>query len=234
MRPRRHRNFSVVPVARYSLFRACTEPDVRTRELGRLRSCLLYTSLLLAVSLLYPLILLESTKYPELLSLFSFMALGNIAGLAPLALFTTAQQQLGRRWWQQFPMVVLMSLLGAGMMLTTARAAWRAFSKRETDFERTAKFGIDPSDRKDWMRLRYQNPIDPIVYGELALAGLNFITSYSAIRVGAWPIALYSLIFAFGLSFTAGSTLTQAFRRRLKLSNSGMLPGPSPAPSAGE
>ncbi len=211
----------------------------KSRRLQKIQATLHLTGysihlLLLAVSLLYPLILLESTKYPALLSLFSFLALGNIAGLAPLALFTTAQQQLGRRWWAQFPMVVLMSLLGAGMMLTTARAAWRAFSNRETDFERTAKFGIEASDKKDWMRLRYQNPIDPIVYGEMALAALNFSTSYFAIRVGAWPIAVYSLIFGFGLSFTAGSTLTQALLRRLRLSNSGMLSGPSPAPSAGE
>jgi cellulose synthase/poly-beta-1,6-N-acetylglucosamine synthase-like glycosyltransferase len=78
--------------------------------------------LLLSLTLLYPLLLAEATRYPTLLSMFSFMALFNVAGLAPVALFTTSQQQLGRRWWRLVPAILLMGALGAGMMLTTARA----------------------------------------------------------------------------------------------------------------
>ncbi len=99
--------------------------------------------LLLSLSLLYPLLLAEATRYPTLLSIFSFLALTNIAGFAPLALFTVAQQQLERRWWRLVPFIVLLSLLGAGMMLTTARAAWRAASGRRGVSERTPKF-------RDW------------------------------------------------------------------------------------
>ena len=171
--------------------------------------------LLLALCFLYPLLLAEATRHPTLLSLVSFMALCNVAGMAPLALFTTAQQQLGRRWLRLMPMVLLLSLLGAGMMLTTARAALRAFSGRHDGFVRTPKFGMG-NDGNDWMHLRYQNPVDVIVVAELGIAALNFYTSFTALNHGAWPIAFYSAVFGFGLLFTAGCTISQGLRRRLK------------------
>jgi cellulose synthase/poly-beta-1,6-N-acetylglucosamine synthase-like glycosyltransferase len=171
--------------------------------------------LLLSLSLLYPMLLAESARYPTLLSLFSFLALSNVAGFAPLALFTVAQQQLERRWWRLVPLILLLSLLGAGMMLTTARAAWRAFSGRRGAFDRTPKFGVG-QEPKDWMRLRYQYPIDLIVIPEIALALFNFNTSRTAVDAHAWPIAVYTAIFGLGLAFTAGSTIFQAAGRRLK------------------
>jgi len=171
--------------------------------------------LLLSLSLLYPMLLAESARYPTLLSLFSFLALSNVAGFAPLALFTAAQQQLERRWWRLVPLILLLSLLGAGMMLTTARAARRAFSGRRGAFERTPKFGVG-KERKDWMQLRYQYPIDFIVIPEIALALFNFNTSRAAVDAHAWPIAVYTAIFGLGLAFTAGSTIFQAVGRRLK------------------
>jgi cellulose synthase/poly-beta-1,6-N-acetylglucosamine synthase-like glycosyltransferase len=171
--------------------------------------------LLLSLSLLYPMLLAEATRYPTLLSLFSFLALSNIAGFAPLALFTAAQQQMERRWWRLLPLILLLSLLGAGMMLTTARAAWRAFSGKRGVFDRTPKFG-GGADRKDWMRLRYQYPIDLIVIPEIALALFNFHTSQTAVHAQAWPIAVYTAMFGLGLAFTAFSTIFQAVGRRLK------------------
>ena len=139
----------------------------------------------------------------------------NIAGFAPLALFTVAQQQLERRWWRLVPLIILLSLLGAGMMLTTARAAWLALSGKRGVFERTPKFG-QGKESKDWMRLRYQSPIDLIVIPELALSALNFHTSQTAINAHAWPIAVYTAIFGLGLAFTAGLTIFQALGRRFK------------------
>jgi hypothetical protein len=171
--------------------------------------------LLLSLSLLYPLLLAEATRYPTLLSLFSFLALTNVAGFAPMAMFTAGQQQLERRWWRLVPIIFMLSLLGAGMMLTTARAAWRALIGRRSAFERTPKFGIG-AEGKDWMRLRYQSPIDLIVVPELALAAVNFSTSYTAVGAHAWPIAVYTAIFGLGLAFTAGLTIYQGLGRRLK------------------
>jgi hypothetical protein len=132
-----------------------------------------------------------------------------------MAMFTAGQQQLERRWWRLVPLVFMLSLLGAGMMLTTARAAFRALIGRRGAFERTPKFGAGEG-RRDWMRLRYQSPIDLIVVPELALAALNFNTSHTAIGAEAWPIAVYTAIFGLGLTFTAGLTIYQGLDRRLK------------------
>jgi hypothetical protein len=161
------------------------------------------------------LLLSVSAQYPSLLSLFGFMAVFNLAGLVPAVLFTTAQAQLGRRWWRLFPVVLLLSLLGAGMMLTTARAAWQAFSKRRGVFERTPKFGV-MGKKRDWMRLRYQPPVDKIVVLEYAVAALNFYTSYTALSQSVWTVGLYTFIFGLGLALTASWTLAQALGRSLK------------------
>jgi cellulose synthase/poly-beta-1,6-N-acetylglucosamine synthase-like glycosyltransferase len=171
--------------------------------------------LLLSLVILYPFLLTEATRYPTLLSLFSFLALTNVAGFAPMAMFTAGQQQLERRWWRLIPMVFMLSLLGAGMMLTTARAACRALAGHRGAFERTPKFGAGP-ERRDWMRLRYHSPIDVIVVPELALAVLNFNTSHTAVGAHAWPIAVYTAIFGLGLTFTGGLTIYQGLGRRLK------------------
>jgi cellulose synthase/poly-beta-1,6-N-acetylglucosamine synthase-like glycosyltransferase len=172
--------------------------------------------LMLSLCFLYPLLLLESSRYPALLALFGFMAAFNVAGLAPVALFTSAQFHLGRRWWAMLPSVFLLSFLGAGMMLTTARAAFQAFSARRPGaFERTPKFGLG-GQRHEWMRLKYQTPIDKIVIAEMTLASLCLFTSFSAAERHAWAIGFYTAIFGTGLLITSGSTIYQALGRRWK------------------
>jgi cellulose synthase/poly-beta-1,6-N-acetylglucosamine synthase-like glycosyltransferase len=171
--------------------------------------------LMLSLTFLYPLLLVEATRYPTLMSLFSFMVLANLAGLAPLALFTSAQQQLGRRWERLVPLIFFMTILGTGMMLTTARAALRALLRRPSAFERTPKFGFRKRSA-DWMRLRYQRPVDLIVIAEIGLALFNLRTSLMALQVHAWSIALYTAIFGLGLCFTSGCTIAQGLTRRLK------------------
>jgi cellulose synthase/poly-beta-1,6-N-acetylglucosamine synthase-like glycosyltransferase len=184
--------------------------------------------LMLSLCFLYPLLLIESSRYPALLALFGFMAAFNVAGLAPVALFTSAQFHLGRRWWAMLPSVFLLSFLGAGMMVTTARAAFQAFSASHPGaFERTPKFGLGKQ-RHDWMRLRYQTPIDKIVFAEIALAALCLFTSYSAVARHAWAIGFYTAIFGLGLLLTSGSTVFQALGRRLK-SRSAAQPAFEPA-----
>jgi cellulose synthase/poly-beta-1,6-N-acetylglucosamine synthase-like glycosyltransferase len=168
--------------------------------------------LMLSLCFLYPLLLLVAAQYPQLLSLFGFMAAFNIAGLAPMSLFLTAQHKLGRSWLRSLPSVLLLSLLGAGMMLTTARAAWQAFTSPPGAFERTPKFGLTPQ-RRDWMRLRYQPRIDPIVVAELALAVFTLGTSYYATGQHAWAVSIYTAVFGCGLLFTAGSTISQGAGR---------------------
>ena len=77
------------------------------------------------------------------------------------------------------PAVPLLSFLGAGMMVTTARAFWQSLSPKRQAFERTPKFGL-AGPRRDWRRMRYQLPLDRIVVIEYLLAALNFTTCIAA------------------------------------------------------
>lgn len=189
--------------------------------------------LMLALCFLYPVLLAVSAQYPSLLSLFGFMAVFNLAGLAPTVLFTSAQQQLNRRWWTMAPLVLLLSLLGAGMMLTTARAAWQSLSQAPGAFERTPKFGLG-GQRREWLRLRYELPVDKIVIAEYALCAFNLYTSYTALSHQVWTVALYTAVFGLGLGLTATLTLAQAASRWLQLRGEAPSSIQASAPVAGE
>jgi hypothetical protein len=165
--------------------------------------------LLWALTLLYPLVLLLSVRYPSLIALFGIAFIFNATAFAPTAFFAVAQQQLGRRWWRQLPSIFFISALGAGMMLNTLRAALQIFWRRHSVFERTPKFGI-VNKGQDWTRRRYQLQLDPIVFVELAFALLNLGTVGLAIYVNNWMIGVYAALFCIGLLFTSGLTMAQA------------------------
>jgi hypothetical protein len=173
--------------------------------------------LLLALSLLYPLLLVVATGYPQVMTVFGAIALFNLTTLAPTVLFTIAQRQLGRRWLLELPTVLLLSVLGAGMMVNTARAAWQAVGGRPGIFERTPKFGLRHR-REDWRRHRYQLGIDRIVVVEAALAVVNAVTFASAVAAESWAIAVYTAIFGIGLvcavTLTIGQTIRTAWAAR--------------------
>jgi cellulose synthase/poly-beta-1,6-N-acetylglucosamine synthase-like glycosyltransferase len=170
--------------------------------------------LMLALCILYPLLVLVATHYPALLSLFGFMAIFNIAGLAPSIMFGVGQQQLRRPGWKGLlPLIPLLSFLGAGMMLTTARAFWQSFSNRKQAFDRTPKFGLG-NQRREWMRMRYQLPLDKIVAAEYAVAALNIVTSIAALQHSAWAVSIYTAVFGVGLLSTATFAVIQSVRSR--------------------
>jgi cellulose synthase/poly-beta-1,6-N-acetylglucosamine synthase-like glycosyltransferase len=169
--------------------------------------------LLLALSLIYPLLLIDPPAGAAgfAVSPLSIVGLFNLTTLAPTLLFTVGQRQLGRRWPTQLPAILALSVLGAGMMVNTARAALQASGRRAGAFERTPKFGL--LDRhEDWLRLRYQLGIDRIVVAELLLAALNAWTCSSAFAKGAWAIAAYAGVFAIGLGAAVALSLGQTVR----------------------
>jgi hypothetical protein len=184
--------------------------------------------LMLSLCVLYPLLVLVATRYPALLSLFGFMAVFNIAGLAPSIMFGVGQQQLRRPGWRRLlPLIPLLSFLGAGMMLTTARAFAQSLSGRKQAFDRTPKFGLSRQ-RREWMGMRYQLPLDRIVLAEYGLAALNLGTSYAAFLHEAWAVALYTAVFGLGLLSTASFAVVQSLRsRRGEIEVGSLLPEPS-------
>jgi len=163
--------------------------------------------------LLYPLVLAYAARSPELPALFGLAFVFNLTTLAPTVFFIVGQQQLGRRWWLLLPAILLISALGAGMMLNTLRAALEIVFQRGAAFERTPKFGLSRRGQH-WEGRRYQLRLDLIIFAELALALLNLGTVAAALASGSWAIVVHAALFSAGLFFTSLTTLAQALAVR--------------------
>ncbi|HKZ53927.1 MAG TPA: glycosyltransferase [Anaerolineales bacterium] len=170
--------------------------------------------LLFALMLLYPLVVVLSQRVPSLIfALFGLAIVFNLTALAPSLLFAVAQKHLGRAWWRMAPAILFITVLGAGMMLNTVRAASHIFFGRRGVFERTPKFGL-LQQKQGWQERRYQMRLDPIVYSELFFAAWSLGTITLALHAGNWVIAAYASLFAVGLLFTSGVTILQALAVR--------------------
>lgn len=165
--------------------------------------------LLFSLTVLYPFVLLLSQRYPTLISLFGIAFAFNATAFAPTIFFIAAQQQLGRGWWRQLPVILFITALGAGMMMNTVRAALQILLGTTFTFERTPKFGLVQKGQ-DWTSKRYQLHTDSLVFMELAMAGINAFTMVLAFHLGNWVIGIYAMLFTAGLLFTSGLTIAQA------------------------
>ncbi len=165
--------------------------------------------LLFALAILYPLVLVLSRDYANLISLFGIAFIFNATAFAPTLFFILAQKQLGEYWWKKLPICVLISAFGAGMMLNTVRAAVQILLNQPGTFERTPKFGILYK-CQDWTNSRYQIQLDPISYFELAFAVVNAGTVGLAIALGNWAIGIYAALFTLGLLFISGLSIYQS------------------------
>ncbi|HUF39262.1 MAG TPA: glycosyltransferase [Anaerolineales bacterium] len=170
--------------------------------------------LLILLALLYPALVVVSTRYPGLSSLFGVAFLFNLTAFAPTIFFVAAQQQLDERWWKKIPAILFITALGMGMMINTAKAARNILTRKTAVFERTPKFGI--ASRQDgWRKKAYQLELDPIVFFELGFAIYNMGTIVFALSTGTWIIAVHAAIFTTGLLFAALTTVAQSLGVRI-------------------
>ncbi len=169
--------------------------------------------LMILLSLIYPIIVIISLQYPALGDLFGIAILFNITALAPTIYFAIAQYSLGRRWFLNLPLIVFMSILGAGMMLNTLRATLHIFISKDAAFERTPKYGVTSS-QKNWDTRRYSVKIDYIVIFEILFALFNIWTMKLSWQQHNWLIMVYTGIYTLGLLFTSGFTIIQSFQKQ--------------------
>jgi cellulose synthase/poly-beta-1,6-N-acetylglucosamine synthase-like glycosyltransferase len=169
--------------------------------------------LLFALSVLYPIVILISVRYPSLISLFGIALLFSFTALAPTTYFVVGQHALGKRWLIFLPGIIFMTVLGAGMMLNTLRAAIQIWFGGKSAFERTPKYGITRR-KQNWEKSRYQAKLDILVLFEFILAIFNLGTVWLSWRTSNWPILIYSALFVIGLFFTSGLTILQFARQR--------------------
>jgi len=166
--------------------------------------------LLFAYSLIYPLVIIFSQSSPGLVSLFGIAYIFSLTALAPTLLFIAGQYQLRKKWTSFLPLLLVVSSFGAGMMLNTLRAALEIVRGQPGEFRRTPKFGVE--DRSStWTNKKYHLRLDPIVFWELLLGGLNIYTLILGLQAGYWLISFYAALFAFGFAFTSLYTIYQTF-----------------------
>ncbi|HID51017.1 MAG TPA: glycosyltransferase [Anaerolineae bacterium] len=164
--------------------------------------------LLFVLTLIYPLVALFTARYAHLSTLYGLAYLFALTSIAPTLFFLVGQQQLGRLRWRQLPKILAISVVGSGLMLNTARAAWQIWRQPDGVFERTAKFGLEEKGQ-DWRRQKYQLRFDPIVYPELALGVYSLWTAWLAVSLESWGIVFYAFLFGIGLIFAAATTIWQ-------------------------
>jgi cellulose synthase/poly-beta-1,6-N-acetylglucosamine synthase-like glycosyltransferase len=169
--------------------------------------------LMFCLAILFPVVLYLSQHYTDLSVLFGLVFMFNLTGLAPIIYITIAQQQLRNRWWLALPQILIMSLLGAGMMLNTVRAALQILFDKKAVFERTPKFGIIRQGQ-NWTRHQYQIKLDPIVIFEIGFALFNLVTLLFSVRMRDWTLTFYAALFCCGLFFTSSMTILQSIHLR--------------------
>ena len=170
--------------------------------------------MMLLMCVLYPFLLLISQQYTGLLQLFGIGYLFNLTAFAPTVYFVVAQSALRKRWIHVLPSILLTTILGAGMMVNTLRAALQVWLGGKSVFERTPKYGITQR-KQTWDTRRYSVTVDVLIAFELALALFNVWTVWLGWQSSNWLIVIYASIFAIGLFFTSGFTVVQTLRHRL-------------------
>lgn len=165
--------------------------------------------LLFMATLLYPIILLLSIDYPDLASLFGLVVVFNLTGLAPTVEFAVGQFALGKNWVKTLPKILFMTVLGAGMMINTMRAALQIVGGKKGVFERTPKYGITQRGQT-FDSNQYRVRVDGIVFFEILVGLLNTFTVILAFQLGNYLIGIYAALFAIGLFFVSGLTLIES------------------------
>lgn len=168
--------------------------------------------LTLALILIFPLLLAFSIQYPALLDPVGIGLFLNLAFFVPAFYFTVGQHLLGRRWLVRLPLIILTTVLAAGLMLNTLSAALGILQHKVIPFERTPKYGI-LNHGQEWRADRYRVRIDLVVLFEILLAGFTLWTASLAWQTHHGLVMAYSILFTCGLLFTSGFTLVQTLSK---------------------
>jgi len=175
--------------------------------------------LILAVTLLYPLVVLAADQYPQFRTFFGLAYPLALFSLAPSVFFITGQHRQGRAWWRDLHRIGAIAFIGPGLMVNTARAAFEIFRRADPEFERTPKFGIDGSSQSStsqdsWTTKRYQLSLDRIVYAEIVLGFYSLFSSWLALQHGNFAVSGYAAIFGVGLLAVASLSVWQSMNLR--------------------
>uniref|UniRef100_A0A7C4KHX9 Glycosyltransferase n=1 Tax=Anaerolinea thermolimosa TaxID=229919 RepID=A0A7C4KHX9_9CHLR len=133
--------------------------------------------------------------------------LSAVAFIPPIAIFYS--QVSLRRDWKNFVIYYpLLSLISIGLSVTLTRAAWEAFTGRQSPFVRTPKFAAANAKHAD-----YALPLDQATYWEMFLCLYGLGTASIALH-RAPHIVPFLLLYALGYGVTAFLSIQQSSNLR--------------------
>lgn len=122
--------------------------------------------------------------------------------------YVCAQHELYPDWRKRIRLVPWVIAVGVGMSVNNARAVLDGLFKREGEFVRTTKFGVQ-SKADRWVRKRYRAPRASTAWVELSLAAYFGLAGVAALERRLY-LALPSLaLFAAGFGYVGWLSLSQ-------------------------
>jgi hypothetical protein len=128
----------------------------------------------------------------------------------------------GRGWPRRLASLPLLVLVGIGIALNNALAVLKALLGLRQGFLRTPKYDVRRTE-DNWVDTAYALDIDPLIWGELAMA--VYALALVALRWVATGLVPWLLLYAAGFLYVAATGLIQAMRRRRWLARAMVEPG---------
>jgi cellulose synthase/poly-beta-1,6-N-acetylglucosamine synthase-like glycosyltransferase len=133
------------------------------------------------------------------------------ASMPAAVFYLCCQRELyPRSWWKEILYMPALLALGIGLAVNNARAVFEAMIGLQSEFTRTAKYGIQ-SRTQSWKRSKY-SPLKSITpLAELAFAGYFSKFLLAAIQNGQWLAVPFLVLFAGGFAYVGVCSVAQWF-----------------------
>jgi cellulose synthase/poly-beta-1,6-N-acetylglucosamine synthase-like glycosyltransferase len=140
----------------------------------------------------------------------------TLAAVGPPLLYSLARTSHTPHLRDRLRVLPLLTLLGFGISLNNSVAAVEALTGRGSAFRRTPKFNLRDQ-QGSWADSVYALPRNPVVWGELVLAGYALFTTSVLWSRHGWAVVPWMSIYAAGYLFVAGLSFAQSWQRRRAL-----------------
>jgi hypothetical protein len=145
-------------------------------------------------------------------SAFKIAALSALAGFGSPLLYLVATSPQTPALHERFKLIPLMLLTGFGISLSTSIAVLQGLTgKGSVVFQRTPKLNLSSNVHQEQKAFdkSYIQPIEPIVWAEIALGFYALITIIFLYPYIGWGIAPWMIIYMLGYFYIAGLNLIQ-------------------------
>ncbi len=124
---------------------------IKAEAFFHLTSCTVYVYVVLLTLMLYPVVYMKLHLFAEGWARYAFDAsLLLLATCSASTFYAASQREVSRTWADSLKYLPFLMSLGIGISLNNARAALAGFFGRQSEFERTPKFGVTESTDGQW------------------------------------------------------------------------------------